>query len=398
MFAERIANIQPSQTIAITTLVDTLRRQGRKILDLGAGEPDFDTPQPIKDAAVRALEQGFTKYTPSTGTLELKKAICEKLARDQGLQYEPGQIVVTCGAKHAIINTILALCDADDEVLIPSPYWTSFPEQVRFAEATPVILRTDENTEFKIIPEQLREAITPRTKLLILNTPSNPTGAVYTREELAALESVLRETHLFVISDEIYEKIVYDGVEHVSLATFPSLRERVILINGLSKAYAMTGWRLGFLAAQPDIVKAVTKIQSHSTSNPCSISQRAGVAALQGDQSVVQEMVGAFDERRRFLHRALCELPGIRCTLPRGAFYMFPNVSDYFGARWKEQKLDSAQALCSFLLEEEGVAMVPGEAFGSPQHLRISYATSLETLEEAMNRLARGLQKLRGST
>ncbi|MFQ5707242.1 MAG: pyridoxal phosphate-dependent aminotransferase [bacterium] len=393
-FAKRIEKIQPSQTVAVTGMVAALRRQGKNVIDLGAGEPDFDTPQVIKEAAIGAIKAGFTKYTPNTGFHDLKVAICAKLANDNHLQYAPEQIVVTCGAKHAIINTLLALCEEGDEVLIPSPYWTSYPEQVRFVGATPVYLQTDESTNFKIVPDQLKEAMTSQTKLLILNSPANPTGAVYSKTELETLYEVLKETNTLVISDEIYEKIIYDGQPHVSIASFASFKERVILVNGVSKAFAMTGWRIGYLAATPEIVKAVSKIQSHSTSNPCSISQKASLAALSADQGIVKNMVLEFDRRRRFLVDRLNGLPGIHATLPQGAFYMFPNVSKYFGLQCNGVAIHNTSDFCQYVLQENGVALVPGEAFGSKEHIRISYAASLEVLEKAVARIGAALRKL----
>lgn len=397
-FSQRIEQIQPSQTLAITAMVDSLRRAGKSIVDVGAGEPDFDTPNVIKDAAIRAIQEGFTKYTPNSGILELKEAICEKLLKDDGLHYSPSEIIVTCGAKHAIINTLLALCQEGDEVIIPSPYWTSYPEQVRFVEATPVILKTDEGTNFKIVPEKLQNAISSRTKMMILNSPCNPTGAVYTHDELSALAEVIRNSNIYVLSDEIYEKIIYDGQHHISLASFPELKDQVVLVNGVSKAYSMTGWRIGYLAADGEIIKAISKIQSHTTSNPCSISQKAGVAALKADRRIVREMVLAFDRRRRYLIDQLTALPRINCLLPKGAFYMFPDVSGYFDLEYQGKIIQNSTDFCSYILEEEGVAIVPGEAFGSNDHVRISYATSLINLQEAVVRIDRALKKLRNGS
>jgi aspartate aminotransferase len=396
--SRRTQQIQPSQTLAITSLVVSLRREGKNIVDLGAGEPDFDTPDDIKNAAIRAIQEGFTKYTPSSGILELKQAICDKLRSNNDLQYNPSEIIVTCGAKHAIINTLLALCQKGDEVIIPSPYWTSYVEQVKFVDATPVILDAEEKTDFKLLPQQLERAINTHTKLLILNSPSNPTGAVYTPAELSGLAEVLRNSNIYVLSDEIYEKIVYDGSQHVSLASFPHLKDRVIVINGVSKAFAMTGWRIGYLAADADIVKAVSKIQSHTTSNPCSISQKASLAALKLDAEIVNKMVAAFNRRRTYLVSQLNEIPKIHCNLPKGAFYLFPNISAYLGSHYKDKKIQNSMDFCSFVLEEEGVALVPGEAFGSMNHVRISYATSLSNLQEAVSRIKRALKKLRNGS
>ncbi|RMD89466.1 MAG: pyridoxal phosphate-dependent aminotransferase [Calditrichaeota bacterium] len=396
--SKRIEYIQPSQTLAVTTKVDKLRRAGRDVIDLGAGEPDFDTPEIIKKEAIKAIENGMTKYTPSTGIFELKEAICEKLWQDNGLKYSPSQIVVTCGAKHAIINTLLALCERGDEVIIASPYWTSYPEQIRFVEAQPVIIQTGEEHDFKIQPEQLNAALNNRTKMIIFNSPSNPTGCVYTYEELQSLVEILAQKDIYILSDEIYEKIIYDGYRHVSLASFEEIKDRVVLINGVSKAFAMTGWRIGYLAAPTDVVKAVSKIQSHSTSNPCSISQWASVAALKAGDTLTGAMLEAFDQRRKFMVKELNDLNGIYCREPKGAFYLFPNISDLLGKSYKGGIIQSAMDFCSYVLEEVSVALVPGEAFGSKKHVRISYATSLDNLEESIIRLRKAIESLQDSS
>ena len=392
--AKRVSQVQPSQTLAITALVDTLRREGRSIIDLGAGEPDFDTPQVAKDAAVAAIAEGYTKYTPATGSVEIRKAICEKLKRENALNYSPAEIVVTCGAKHAIINVLLALCQEGDEVIVQSPYWTSYVEQVRFVGARPVIVETDERSGFKMSIGQLQGAITAKTKMLILNSPSNPTGAVYTRQELAAIADLVRKFDFYILSDEIYEKIIYDGLRHESIAVFPEMRERTIVVNGVSKSYAMTGWRIGYLAAAAEIIGAVTTIQSHTTSNPTSISQRAAIAALNANHTIIDDMVVEFKERRDYLASQLREMPGIVCPLPEGAFYMFPSVDALFGKKYRQKPIQSSMDLCAFLLEQEGIAAVPGEAFGSPRHIRISYATSMANLKEAVARLGRAFKAL----
>lgn len=397
-FAKRVSRIQPSQTLAITALVDALRREGRSIIDLGAGEPDFDTPQVVKDAAVAAIAEGYTKYTPAAGSLEIKKAICEKLKRENALIYSPSEIVVTCGAKHAIINVMLALCEAGDEVILQSPYWTSYVDQVQLVGARPVIVETDERSGFKMSVGQLQQAITSKTKLLILNSPSNPTGAVYTPTEISAFADVVRDRDFYILSDEIYEKIIYDGLRHESIAALPGMRDRVIVVNGVSKSHAMTGWRIGYLAANTEIVKAVINIQSHTTSNPSSISQRAAIAALNADHAIIDEMVVEFKRRRDYLYGQLREIPDMVCPRPEGAFYMFPNVEGLFGLRDKGKPMQSSSDLCAAFLEEEGIAMVPGEAFGSAKHLRISYATSMANLQEAMARLRRALKKIGAAT
>lgn len=395
-FARRVDQIQPSQTLGISALVESLRREGKSVIGLGAGEPDFDTPQIVKEAAICAIEEGFTKYTPVSGTLELKEAICEKYQKQHEYEVSPAEVLVACGAKHALANVLLALCQPGDEVIIPAPYWTSYIELTRFVGARPVVLETDETTEFKMTPAQLASAITPQTKVLLLNTPCNPTGSVYHRSELSDLADVCKQHPFHVIFDEIYEKIVYDGSEHVSLAGFPELRERLILINGVSKTFAMTGWRLGYVIAPQALIKACSKIQSHTTSNPCSISQKAGIAALRAESRIVEQMVQEFDRRRVFLTNQMNEMPGIRCLLPKGAFYTFANVSEYLDIEVEDRRIASPMGLCAYLLEEEGVAVVPGEAFGSSQHVRISYATSMGNLEEAVLRLNRAFARLRG--
>ncbi|MFQ5638325.1 MAG: pyridoxal phosphate-dependent aminotransferase [bacterium] len=393
-FAKRTNRIQPSQTLAITALVDSLRRSGKDIVDLGAGEPDFDTPEIVKKAAIQAIHDGFTKYTPASGILELKEAISEKFRNDNNLEYAPSEILVCCGAKHAIINCLLALCQEGDEVIIQAPYWTSYYEQINFVDAKPIVLKSDESTNFTITPGQLREAVSDRTKLLLLNSPSNPTGAVYSLPDLTAIAELAQKYDFYILSDEIYEKIIYDSASHESIARFPELRERVIVVNGVSKAFAMTGWRIGYLAAPEQIVKAIVKVQSHSTSNPCSISQKASIAALKAGDSIINVMVSAFQERRNYLFAQLQQIPGMTCVLPQGAFYMFPNVSEIFGSVYHGKTLKNSMDFCSFLLESARVALVPGEAFGSTENVRISYATSMENLTEAVSRMKGALTSL----
>lgn len=391
-FARRVDQIQPSQTLAITALVDSLRREGKDVVDLGAGEPDFDTPRVAREAGITAIEDGFTKYTPASGTMELKQAICDKLKRDNGLDFTPGQVVVTSGAKQALINVLLALCEKGDEVIVPSPYWTSYLEQVNFVDATPVVIETDDASGFKITPDQLQGAISPRTRVLILNSPSNPTGSVYTPSELADLAEVTRDHDFVILSDEIYEKIIYDGLQHHSPAQFSYLKDRVVVVNGASKAFSMTGWRIGYLAAPEPVVKAVMKIQSHSTSNACSISQRAATAALQAGDAILVDMIKAFEARRNYVYGEFSRLPGMTCVKPSGAFYLFPNVSGYFGKRAGNVRIENTIQFCKFLLEDARVALVPGDAFGSDQHIRLSYATSMDNLAEAIARISDALK------
>ncbi len=377
--AQRATTLTPSLTLAIDAKAKKLKAEGVDVCGFGAGEPDFDTPQYIKDAAVQALAAGFTKYTPSSGIPELRAAIADKLKNENGLEYKPSQIIVNCGAKHSCYKAILATCQAGDEVIIPAPYWLSYPEMAKLADAAPVIVETTEASGFKITPDQFRDAMTPATKLIILNSPGNPTGTVYSREELQALAEVALEEDILMLSDEIYEKITYDGVQPVSLASLgENVYDLTITVNGFSKAYAMTGWRLGYVAAPEPIAAAIDSIQSHSTSNPTSFAQKGALAGLKGDQSFIGEMVKAFAERRAYMYDRLTKIPGVTCVKPMGAFYMLPNVSS-FGL--------SSTAFSSKLLDEQKVAVVPGIAFGSDAHVRLSYACSMENIQKGLDRI-----------
>jgi aspartate aminotransferase len=378
--ADRAATLTPSLTLAIDAKAKKLKAEGVDVCGFGAGEPDFDTPQHIKDAAVKALAAGFTKYTPSSGTPELRAAIAEKLQKENGLTYKPSQIIVNCGAKHSCYNAVIAVCNPGDEVIIPAPYWLSYPEMVKLAGGTPVIVPTSEANGFKLTPDQFRDAMTPATKLLILNSPGNPTGSVYSREELQALAEVALEEEILLLSDEIYEKLTYDGAQFTSLAALsPEINDLTITVNGFSKAFAMTGWRLGYIAAPEPIASAIDAIQSHSTSNPTSFAQKGAIAALQGDQSFIGEMLKAFGERRAYMHERLSQIPGITCVKPMGAFYMLPNISEFgYGS----------VAFCDKLLEDQKVACVPGIAFGSDDHMRLSYACSMENIQKGLDRIA----------
>ena len=378
--ATRASTLTPSMTLAIDAKAKKLKADGVDVCGFGAGEPDFDTPQHIKDAAAAALASGFTKYTASSGLPELRVAIADKLKNDNGLDYKPSQVIVNCGAKHSCYNAIIATCNPGDEVIVPAPYWLSYPEMVKLAGAAPVIAPTSEANGFKLTPDQFRDAMTPATKMLILNSPGNPTGAVYTKEELLALAEVALEEEILMLSDEIYEKLAYDGTKPVSLASLsPEINNLTITVNGFSKAFAMTGWRLGYVAAPDQIALAIDAIQSHSTSNPTSFAQKGAIAALKGDQSSVGEMLKAFTERREFMFNKLTSIPGVTCVKPMGAFYMLPNISS-FG-------LSSSQ-FCERLLEEQKVACVPGIAFGSDAHIRLSYACSMENITKGLDRLA----------
>ncbi len=386
--AQRIGRIKPSPTLAITAKANALRAEGRDIIGFGAGEPDFDTPENIKGAAVKAIQDGFTKYTPVGGTDELKDAIIAKMSRDHGLPYNRSQVVVSCGAKHSLYNLIQILCEEGDEVIVPAPYWVSYVDIVLLAGATPVIIDTPEEGGFKLTPELLKKAVTDRTKAIIINSPSNPTGSAYHRSELEALAAVIEPTAMTVISDDIYEKILYDGFEFFSIASVSeAMKKRTVVVNGVSKAYAMTGWRIGYAAGPEEIIAAITKLQSQNTSNPTSIAQKASVEALNGDQSAVAMMVKAFRERRDVIVVALNAIPAISCRLPQGAFYVFPNVSSLYGRSYQGKKIANSSDLAAYLLDEADVAVVPGADFGNDNYIRLSYATSLKLIEEGIKRI-----------
>jgi aspartate aminotransferase len=386
--ARRAAALSPSLTLAIDSKAKQMKAEGLDVVGFGAGEPDFDTPQHIKDAAAKALAEGFTKYTPSSGIPELRQAIADKFQRENGLTYKPSQIIVSCGGKHSCYNVILATCQEGDEVIIPAPYWLSYPEMVKLAGATPVILPTTDQTEFKVTPDQLRAALTPRSRLFILNSPSNPTGTVYTPEEIRTLGDICVEHGVLIMSDEIYEHLVYDGAVHRGVATFsPRHQEHTIIVHGFAKAWSMTGWRLGFLAAPEPIAKAIDAVQSHSTSNPTSFAQKGGVAALNGSQAHLPGWLAEYSRRRSYAWQALNAMPGITCANARGAFYLFPNIS--------RTGLKSAE-FCSRLLEQHQVAAVPGIAFGADDYIRLSYATSLANIEKGLGRMAKFVASLNG--
>jgi aspartate aminotransferase len=372
-----------------------LRAQGIDVISFGAGEPDFDTPARIKQAAVRAMEQGHTKYTEVGGVPELRAAVCAKLRRDQGLDYAPDEVTVSCGAKHTLFNIFMALINPGDEVLIPSPYWVSYPEQVRLVGGVPVAVETPEATGFDLDPDQLRRALTPRTRMVVLDTPGNPTGAVFSAAALAEVARLAVEHDLWVISDECYAALSYEGVA-TSIATLaPEARARTFVVNTCSKTYAMTGWRIGYAAGPRAVIKAMTDVQSQVTSNPSSVAQWAAVEALAGPQDEVAVMVAEFDRRRHVIVEGLNAMPGVRCVMPKGAFYAFPNVSGLFGKRWKGGALRGSADVCALLLEEARIATVAGVDFGSDAHIRLSYATGLDTIREGLRRMdatVRGLQ------
>ena len=374
----RAAQITPSLTLSIDSKAKAMKAEGLDVCGFGAGEPDFDTPEHIKDAAIAALQTGFTKYTPSAGLPELRQAIADKLQADNGLTYKPSQIVVSTGAKHSCYNAILATCQEGDEVIIPAPYWVSYPEMVRLAGAEPVILPTTERNGWKMRAEDFENAMTPRTKMLILNSPNTPSGAVYTREELEAIVAVAAEEEIYILSDEIYEKLVYDDVQHVSVASLSKeAYDLTITVNGFSKAYAMTGWRLGYLAAPEAIAKAADGIQSHSTSHPVSFAQRAAIAALKGDQQPLADMRDEFNLRRGYMYDRITKIPNITAVKPEGAFYILVNIS---------QLGLSSQNFADRLLSKANVAVIPGVAFGDDRTVRLSYATSLDIIKKGMDR------------
>ncbi len=388
--AGRVKRIKPSATLAITARAKALRAQGVDVISFGAGEPDFDTPEHIKDAAIRALEGGFTKYTPATGIEELKEAICEKFERENGLSYSPEEVIVTCGGKQALYNIAMALFEEGDEVLVPAPYWVSYPAMIRLAEAEPVIVQTHEEEGFKLSPEALEDAITPKAKALIINSPSNPAGTAYTKEELEALVEVALRHDLWIISDEVYEHIVYDGFKHVSVASLaPEVKERTIVVNALSKTYSMTGWRMGYAAGPKEVIAAMGKVQSQSTSNPTSFAQKGAVAALLGPQGEVAKMREEYQRRRDLIWRLLTSIEGVSCFKPLGAFYVFPSFKAYLGGKVK----DSTE-LGAYLLEEAQVAVVPGVEFGKEGYLRLSFPVSPELIEEGVRRIAEAVRGL----
>ena len=391
----RISRIKPSPTLAITAKANAMRAEGKDIIGFGAGEPDFDTPDPIKQAAIRAIEAGFTKYTPVGGTDELKDAIINKLRRDNNLSYKRSEVVVSCGAKHTLYNLAQVLFEEGDEVIIPAPYWVSYIDIVVLSGAKPVVVETSAAAGFKLQPKQLADAITSRTKALIMNTPSNPTGISYTKEELEALAAVLIDKEILVISDDIYEKIIYDGLLFSSIASVNAdIKKISVVVNGVSKAYAMTGWRIGYAAGPDDIIAAVTKLQSQNTSNPTSISQKAAVEALNGKQDSVTEMVREFEKRRNVVVEGLNAIPGVKCMLPNGAFYVFPDFSSFYGRSHGGRTVNNSTDLTAYLLEEANVAVVPGVEFGQDNHIRLSYPTSMEQIVEGVARIKRAVMNL----
>ena len=394
--SKRAVSIKPSPTLAIDAKAKSLRAAGVDVISFGVGEPDFDTPDNIKEAAVKAIRSGFTKYTPVGGIDELKAAVIEKFKKDNGLTYDKSEIIVSCGAKHSLYNIAEALFDPGDEVIIPAPYWVSYPDQVILNDAVPVIVKTDEKNLFKITPEILGAGLSNKTKALILNSPSNPTGLAYDKQTLEAIAELAVRHDFYVISDEIYEKLIYDGFRHVSIASLGNeIKQRTVVVNGLSKSYAMTGWRIGFAAGPKDIIGAMTNIQSQSTSNPTSIAQKAAVEALTGAQDFVHRMVAEFDKRRVYMTERFGRMKGVTCLRPVGAFYAFPNVSFYYGRSFNNKVISSSFDLSSYLIDEAKVAVVPGGAFGDDRYIRLSYATSMENIEKGLDRIEAALSNLK---
>ena len=394
-YSELISSIEESRTMAISSLVKKLQSEGKNVLSFSAGEPDFPTPEFIKQAAIKAINENFTRYTANEGYAPLINAIIQKFAKENNLEFKPQNILVSAGAKHSIYNLIMALCNPGDEVIFQSPYWVSYPEMVKLAQSTPVIIDAEVEQEYKVSPAQLEKVITPKTKIFLFNTPSNPTGSVYSKEEILALAEVLKnKEHIYIVSDEIYEKIVFDGEEHFSIGSIDYLKDRTITINGVSKAYAMTGWRIGYAAGDAGIIKLARNLQSHSTSNAASISQAAALAALTQESDEIEDMIKKFKERRDFIYEALNKVKEVKCPLPKGAFYVFYDVSSYYGTKVNGYNINDSSSFCNYLLTEESVGLVPGVAFGNDKCVRMSYACSFEDLTDGLERITRALSKL----
>lgn len=394
--SNRCRSISPSPTLVIDSKAKAMKKKGIDVVGFGAGEPDFDTPEYIRNAAKAALDEGMTRYTPSSGTMELRTAICEKLKRDNGLEYEPDQIVVSNGAKHSLFNICQTILDPGDEVIIPEPFWVSYPELVQIAGGVPVMVHGHEENDFLVSADDMKPYITPRTKAIILNSPNNPNGCVWPREMLEDIARLAVENQLFVISDEIYEKLVYDGEKHVSIASLgEEIKAQTFVVNGFSKAYAMTGWRLGYCAGPTNVMKAVGALQSHATSNPNSIAQYAGYVALSGGDDIIAAMVAEFDRRRKHIVSRINAIPGLSCRMPKGAFYVMMNISELIGAAQGDKVIRSSTDFAELLLENAKVAVVPGLGFGSDMHVRLSYATSMENIDRGLDRIAQFVGSLR---
>ncbi len=380
--------ISPSVTLEITAKAKAMKDAGIDVVSFGAGEPDFNTPKNIQKEGIRAIEEGLTRYTPASGIVELKKAICEKLHKENNLEYKPGNIIVSSGAKHSIYNALMAILNPGDEVIVAVPYWVSYPELIKISGGSPVYIETKEENDFKFTISDLDYVLTDNTKAIILNSPGNPTGSIYSEEELRAIADWAVKNNIFVISDEIYERLVYDGEKHISIASFnEDIKNLTIVINGMSKAYAMTGWRIGYTAAHEDIIKVMSNLQSHTTSNPCSMSQYASVEGLLGDQSSVEEMKKHFEERRNYMADTINSIKGLSCRKPKGAFYIMVNYTQLLGKTIKGITINSSLDFAKLLLEEGKVAVIPGIAFGDDKYIRLSYATSMENIKKGLDRI-----------
>ena len=389
-----ISSVEESRTLAITSLIKKLKAEGKNVLSFSAGEPDFPTPAFIKEAAIKAINNNFTYYTANEGYPDLIKTIIKKFKEDNGLEFNPENILVSSGAKHSLFNILLAICNPGDEVIFQSPYWVSYPEMARLALAESVIIDAGVETEYKILPAALEKAITEKTKVFLFNSPSNPTGTVYSKKEILALAEVLKGKDIFVVTDEIYEKIVFDGEEHFSIGTVDFLKDKTITVNGVSKAYSMTGWRIGYAGGPKEIIKLARNLQSHSTSNAASISQAAAQAALSNQSPDIDMMVGEFKKRRDFIVSELNKIPGVKCPVPKGAFYVFYDVSSYYGKSVNGLKIKDSTSFCNYILTEQNVGLVPGVAFGNDNCVRMSYACSQAQIEDGLGRLHKALGKL----
>ena len=393
--AKRAMAIKPSPTLATAAKAKAMKAQGIDVVDFGVGEADFDTPENVKQAGIKAIQSGFTKYTPAGGTDELKEAVVEKLKKYNGLQYEKSQVLISCGAKHSLYNIAEALFNPGDEVIIPSPYWVSYPDQVLLNDAVPVIVETTEEEGFKLSAKKLEKAVTKKTKALVLNSPSNPTGLAYDKKTLEEIAAIAVRHKIYVISDEIYEKLIYDGFKHFSIASFGrEVKDLTIVVNGVSKSHAMTGWRIGYAAGPKDVITAMANIQSQSTSNPASISQKAAVEALRGPQDFTRTMNIEFDKRRKYMVERLNRIKGMSCLMPVGAFYAFPKVSQLYGKSVDGRRIANSSELAAYLLEEAKVALGSGDAFGADAYIRLSYATSLENITKGLDRIEQAVARL----
>jgi aspartate aminotransferase len=392
--SKKALSISPSSTLAIDAKAKKMKAEGIDIIGFGAGEPDFDTPDHIKAAAIKAINDGFTKYTPASGTLELKQAICNKFKKDNGLDYKPANIVISNGAKHSLVNAFQAILNPGDEVIIPAPFWVSYPEMVKLADGVPVILNSTEEEGFKFSIDKLEKAITPKTKAIVMNSPSNPTGMIYSVDELKAVADLAVSKNIFVVSDEIYEKLIYDGYKHVSIASFnDKIKDLTIIVNGVSKSYSMTGWRIGYTASNEKIATVMGNVQSHATSNPNSIAQKAAQAGLEGPEDVMNMMVAEFAKRRDYMVERINSIDGLSCIKPNGAFYVMMNIYKIIGKEINGVKINGSDDFANVLLEKANVALVPGSGFGTDIHVRLSYATSLENIKEGLNRIEKFLNK-----